>query len=100
MGRDPVKNRANVARHKQRKQERQERTIAIMGELCQYVKREPIHDDDGKLAGYAYRVRVPEEFYQRFEELAQEHGRTAQQLIDESMVVYLDELRRLKDEQN
>ena len=97
MPRDPVKNRANQTRHRAR---RKERTNAIFMELCQYVKREPIHDDDGKFAGYAYRVRVPEDFYQRFEEMAQEHGRTAQQLIDETMTVYLEEVQRLKDERN
>ena len=94
---DPVKNRADVARHRAR---RKERTSAIFMELCQYVKPEPIHDDDGKLNGYAYRVQVPEDFYQRFEELAQEHGRTAKQLLDETMVVYFEEKQRLKDEQN
>ena len=96
MGRDPVKNRANVARHKQR---RKERARSILMEFTNYLEREPIHDD-GKLAGYAYRVLVPEEFYQRFEELAREHGMTAKQLLDEAMAIYLDEVRRLKDEQN
>ena len=79
---------------------KKERTMTIMEELCQYVKREPIHDDGGKFAGYAYRVRVPEDFYQRFEELAHEYGMTIQQLTDEAMTVYLQEVQRLKDERN
>ena len=97
MPRDPVKNRANTARTRQRQKKR---TMAILDEFCDYVKREPIHDDAGKLAGYAYRVVVPEEFYQRFEQLAQEHGKTFKQLLDETMKVYLEELQRLKDERN
>ena len=95
--REKALNRARVARHTQR---RRERTIAIMDELYGYVEREKLKTDDGKLAGYAYRVRVPEDFYQRFEELAREHGRTAKELLDDTMAVYLDEVRRLKDEQN
>lgn len=90
-------NRADVAKHRAR---RKERTAAIIAELLQYVKREPINDDFGKLKGYAYRVQVPEEFYQRFEELAQDHNRTVKQLLDETMVVYLEEVQRMKDERN
>ena len=97
MGRDPVKNRANVARHKQR---RKERARSILMEFTNYVKREPFLDENRRFAGFTYRVLVPEDFYQRFEELAREHGMTAQRLIDEAMAVYLDEVRRLKDEQN
>ena len=97
MGRDPVKNRAHQAAHRQRAKERRERTIDIMGEFTQYVKRDPSQDAAGQ---FAYRVQVPEAFYQRFEELAQEHGMTAQELLDDSMMTYLLEVQRLKDEQN
>ena len=95
--REKALNRARVARHTQR---RRERTMAILEELCGYVKRKELNTDDGKFAGYAYKVLVPEDFYQRFEELAREHGRTAKELLDDTMAVYLDEVRRLKDEQN
>ena len=97
MPRDPVKNRANARNHYYR---RKERTKTILWEFCQYVKREPLNDDFGRLAGYAYKVLVPEEYYKRFEELALEHGRTTQQLLDDCMRVYFEELQRLKDEQN
>ena len=79
---------------------RKEQTNKILMEFCQYVKREPINNDFGQLAGYAYHVRVPEDFKQRFEELAMEQGRMMQQLLDETMRVYLEELQRLKDERN
>ena len=69
-------------------------------EFCQYVKREALHDDFGRLKGYAYRVQVPEDYLKRFEELAAEHGKTVKQLMDECMEVYFQESRRLKDERN
>ena len=97
MPRDPVKNRANTARTRMR---RKARALTIITELCKYVHPEPIEDDYGQVKGYAYRVRVPDEFYQRFEEIAREHGRTAQQLCDETMKVYLEEVARLGHERN
>ena len=100
MGRDPVKNRANVARHTQRKKERQERAYTILYELAEKVKRYPINTDDGEFRGYAYRVEADKDFEERFAAWAKEHGRTSREMLDESMVVYLDEVRRLKDEQN
>ena len=38
--------------------------------------------------------------YDRFEKLAQEHGRTAKQLMLEAMEIYFQEAQRLKDEKN
>ena len=100
MGRDPVKNRANVAKHTKKVKERRVRTIDIMEEFLKYVKREPIQDAAGQLVGYACRVEGPEDFHQRWEAFAADHGMTAQELLDDSMVIYFEEVRRLKDERN
>ena len=97
MPRDPVKNRANTARTRQR---RKERVAAIMSDVIRYMKRTPINDDFGNMKGYAITFEFPDDAYDRFEKLAQEHGRTAQQLMHETMTVYFEELQRLKDEQN
>ena len=97
MGRDPVKNRANVARHAQRKRER---TDAIIGDVLRYMKKEAIKDDFGNMKGYAITFDFPDDAYDRFAKLAQEHGRTAQQLMHETLAIYFEELQRLKDERN
>ena len=97
MGRDPVKNRANVARHTQR---RRERIQAIMGDVLHYMRRKPIKDDEGNMKGYAVTFDFPGDAYDRFEALALEHNRTAKQLMDETMEIYFQEAQRLKGEQN
>ena len=94
---DPVKNRADVARHRLRKHERVQ---AIMGDVLHYMRREPIKDDFGNMKGYAVTFNFPDDAYDRFEALAQEHNRTARQLMHETIAVYFEELQRLKDEQN
>ena len=95
MAKDSVKNRRDVARHRQR---RKERTLAIIKELLQFVKRDPLSDDPGK--GYAYSLKVPTAFWERFEEMAAEYNWTGQQLADEAMAVFLAEKTRMHDEQN
>ena len=97
MGRDPVKNRANVARHTQR---RKERIAAIFADVLRYMKREKVTDDFGRMKGYYVTFDFPDDAYDRFEKLAQEHGRTAKQLMHETMTLYFEEAQRLKDEQN
>ena len=92
--------KTNTERQATWRKRKRERTKTILWEFCQYVKRERINDDFGRLAGYAYRVRVPEEYYKRFEELAAENGKTVKGLMNECMRVYFEELQRLKDEQN
>ena len=100
MPRDPIKNRANVARHKQRGKERRERTLSMIGELVKKVRRYPINTDDGEFLGYAYKVEGDKDFEERFTEWAEEHGRTSREMLDEAMAFYLDEVQRMKDEQN
>ena len=69
------------------------RVTAILAELCWYVKREPLIDEWGKLKGCTLSVVVPENFTQRLKELTQEHNRTVEQLLDDTMVVYLARFR-------
>ena len=95
MAKDSVKNRRDVAKHRQR---RKERTLAIIKELFQFVKRDPLSDDAGK--GYAYSLKVPTEFWERFEAMAAEYNLTGQQLADEAMRIFLEERQRLHDERN
>ena len=90
-------NRKSQATWRARAKDRRQRVLGVMGEFTQYVTRDPSQDDTGQCA---YHVRMPDAVYRRFEELAREHGRTAKQLLDESMVIYFEELRRLKDEQS
>ena len=97
MPRDPVKNRANQTRHRAR---RKERIKAIMLDVLRYMKHTPIMDDSGKMNGYAITFEFPDDAYDRFEKLAQEHGRTAKQLMDETMEIYFQESQRLRDERN
>ena len=98
--REKALNRARVAKHTKRAKERRVQTIDIMGEFLKYVKREPIQDAAGQLVGYACRVEGPEDFHQRWEAFAADHGMTAQELLDDSMVIYFEEKRRLRDERN
>ena len=97
MPRDPVKNRANTARTRQR---RKERVAAIFSDVLRYMKREKVTDDFGRMKGYYVTFDFPDDAADRFEKLAQEHGRTAKQLMHETMTIYFEELQRLKDEQN
>ena len=97
MPRDPVKNRANTARTRQR---RKERVAAIISDVRRYMKRKPVTDDFGKMKGYEITFEFPDDAYDRFEKLAQEHGRTAKQLMHETMAIYFEELQRLRDERN
>ena len=97
MPRDPIKNRANVKRHWQRKRDR---VNAIIGDVLRYMRHEPIMDDFGKVKGYAITFEFPDDAYDRFEELALEHGRTAKQLMAEAMEIYFQEAQRLRDERN
>ena len=97
MPRDPVKNRANTARTRQREQERR---AAIFADVLRYMKRKPVTDDFGRMKGYYVTFDFPDDAYDRFEKLAQEHGRTAKQLMHETMTLYFEEAQRLKDEQN
>ena len=97
---EKAQNRARQARHRQRGKERRERTLDMIGELVKHVRRYPINTDDGEFIGNAYRVEGDEGFEERFEAFAQEHGRSTQEMLDEVMVVYFEELQRLKDEQN
>ena len=90
-------NRARVARYAQRKHERVQ---AIMGDVLRYMKRKPITDDFGNMKGYVVTFDFPDDAYDRFEKLAQEHNRTAQQLMHETLAIYFEELQRLKDERN
>ena len=94
---DPVKNRADVARHTLRKHQR---INAILADVLHYMKRTPVNDDDGNMKGYMITFDFPDDAYDRFEKLAKEHGRTAKQLMHETMEIYFQELQRLKDEQN
>ena len=80
-------NRRDVARHRARRQERKE---AILSELVGFASREPIRDDFGQVDGYSYHFRVPEDFYHRFEEIAQLYDRSVEQLMHETMAVYLE----------
>ena len=97
MPRDPVKNRANQTRHRER---RRERVNAIMTDVLKYMRRETVLDDFGNMKGYSVTFEAPDDFYDRFEALAREHGRTAKQLMDETMAVYFQEAQRLHDEKN
>ena len=94
---DKIKNRADVARHRMR---RHERIQAIMADVLRYMRREPIKDDFGNMKGYAITFDFPDDAYDRFAKLAQEHGRTAKQLMHETMAIYFEELQRLRDERN
>ena len=97
MPRDPVKNRANTARTRQR---RKERVAAIFSDVLRYMKRTPVLDDFGKMKGYMITFDFPDDAYDRFEKLAQEHNRTAKQLMHETLEIYFQEAQRMKDEQN
>ena len=97
MGRDPVKNRANVARHAQR---RQDRKAAVIADVLGYMRREKVYDDHGKLRGYKVTFNFPDDAIDRFEKLAREHNRTPRQLMDLALTIYFEEAQRLKDEQN
>ena len=90
-------NRADVARHRAR---RKERVAAVISDVLRYMKREKVFDDHGKLRGYNVTLNFPDDAIDRFEKLAQEHGRTPQQLMDEAVTIYFEEAQRLKDEQN
>ena len=90
-------NRADVARHRER---RKERIAAIFADVLRYMKRKPVTDDFGRMKGYYVTFDFPDDAYDRFEKLAQEHGRTAKQLMHETMTIYFEEAQRLKDEQN
>ena len=97
MPRDPVKNRANTARTRQR---RQERRAAVIADVLRYMKREKVTDDFGRMKGYYVTFDFPDDAYDRFEKLAQEHGKTAKQLMHLALTIYFEEAQRLKDEQN
>ena len=90
-------NRADVARHRAR---RKERIAAIFSDVLRYMKREKVTDDFGKMKGYYVTFDFPDDAYDRFEKLAQEHGRTAKQLMHEALTIYFEEAQRLKGEQN
>ena len=98
--REKALNRARVAKHTQRKRDRRERTTSMIGELVKKVRRHPINTDDGKFLGYAYKVEADKDFEDRFAAWAKEHGRTSREMLDEAMAFYLDEVQRMKDEQN
>ena len=83
--REKALNRARVAKHTQR---RNERVQAIMGDVLRYMRREPIKDDFGNMKGYAVTFNFPDDAYDRFEALAQEHNRTAKQLMHETMEIF------------
>ena len=95
--REKALNRARVAKHTLRKHQRVQ---AIMDDVFHYMKRTPVKDDAGNMKGYIVTFDFPDDAYDRFEALAQEHGRTAQQLMHETMEIYFQEAQRLKDEQN
>ena len=95
MGRDPVKNRANVARHRQHKKERME---VIVRELFQYVKKTRLTDSSGRMMGYKMEFKLPEESYERLEQLAIDCGQTIQEWMDVLMEDYNLEVRRLERE--
>ena len=95
--REKALNRARVARHTQR---RQDRRAAVIADVLRYMKREKVLDDHGKLRGYYVTFDYPDEAADRFEKLAQEHGKTAKQLMDLALTIYFEEAQRLKDEQN
>ena len=95
--REKALNRARVARHTQR---RRERVAAVISDVLRYMKREKVLDDFGNMKGYYVTFDFPDDAADRFEKLAQEHGRTAQQLMDEAVTIYFEEAQRLKDEQN
>ena len=95
--REKALNRARVARHTQR---RRERVAAIFSDVLRYMKRKPVTDDFGRMKGYFLTFDFPDDAYDRFEKLAQEHGRTAKQLMHEALTIYFEEAQRLKDEQN
>ena len=94
---DPVKNRAAVARSAQRKRERLQ---AITSDVLHYMRREPIKDDAGNMKGYAVTFDFPDDAFDRFAQLAQEHNRTPQQLMSEFMEVYWQEAGRGRNERN
>ena len=91
MPRDPVKNRANTARTRQR---RRERRAAVIADVLRYMKREKVTDDFGNMKGYNVTFDFPDDAYDRFEKLAQEHGRTAKQLMHETMEIYFQRISR------
>ena len=97
MPRDPVKNRANTARTRQR---RKERVAAIFSDVLRYMKREKVTDDFGRMKGYYVTFDFPDDAYDRFEKLAQEHGKTAKQLMHETLEIYFQEAQRMRDERN
>ena len=100
MARDPAKNRANVARHAKRERDRR---TAIIRELLEHCKMEVLPDGQGGLSGYRMTFELPQDTTDRVEQLAQEHGRTAQQLMEEAMVVYGQRLlaeQRRRDARN
>ena len=78
MPRDPVKNRANTARTRQR---RQERKAAVIADVLRYMKRKRVNDDFGNIKGYYVTFDFPDDAIDRFEKLAREHNRTPQQLM-------------------
>ena len=86
-------NRADVARHRAR---RKERVAAICSDVVRYMKREKVTDDFGKTKGYNVTFDFPDDAYDRFEKLAQEHGMTAKQLLHEATTIYFEEAQRLK----
>ena len=54
----------------------------------------------GSRDGIPLLIHGRDDAYDRFEKLAQEHGRTAKQLMLEAMEIYFQEAQRLKDEKN
>ena len=91
------KNQADVARHRARRKERIE---AIFADVLRYMNRKAVKDDFGNMKGYFVTFDFPDDAYDRFEKLAHEHGRTAKQLMHETMEIYFQEVQRMKDEQN
>ena len=95
--RDPIKNRAYVKAHSQRKRER---VKVIVFDVLRYMKHTPVKDDSGEVKGYDITFEFPAEARARFDALAAEHNRTPKQLMEEYMAIYFQEVQRLKDERN
>ena len=95
--REKALNRARVAAHAQR---RQERKAAVIADVLRYMKRKRVNDDFGNIKGYYVTFDFPDDAIDRFEKLAREHNRTPQQLMHLALTIYFEEAQRLKDEQN
>ena len=100
MGRTSVKRQKAYRDRERAKRERRGRTLDMLQELVGKVKSYPVDNGDGATGYTAYLVEGDQDFQDRFAAWAKEHGRTPREMLDEAMAIYLEEVQRLRDEQN